>query len=491
MKKITALLLSLIIVFSFSGCFSLPDDYVEKDNSVEEIESEKKDNDDDNGKKENDADASLESELIFSFNEKLEYVGDEALVYVKDDKYGIITSDGDILDAEYTDYIALQDDHFNVSRKVVTDYNNPANVNVTGVINKKGEMVVPEKYYGAEALNDRLFVVYTVDGIVTDKEQAVTYRSESGDQYDFSYPSDGDTLYSGKWEIYDAKVNAVIPGLSGTKMDDISAHGNVIDVNWEKEYFVDGSELSEDIIVYSNGCYEDRSNKEKYIMYDENSVKLFEYNHDEIRISGPFWSSPDYFSVYDDSHKYYVMDKSGNIISEAFSEYISDLYLDKYVAIEKNSCYQVFDFDGNEIIAPTYTNIDVDEIFGVEILLMSNGTEYAYMDADGKMLASTPADEEYEVSEMVIAKKNNNIKDCFNVSTGKFDLEHTSPMWLPWCVETSQESNGIKYGAADILSGKELVECKYNKLYVFGDRIVAYDAVDADNSYDVYQITAK
>ena len=188
------------------------------------------------------------------------------------------------------------------------------------------------------------------------------------------------------------------------------------------------------------------------------------------------------------------MDKTGTIVSEAYSEYISDMYYNKYVAINKNSCYQVLDLDGNEIIAPVYTEIETDEVFGVEIFLVSSGTEYAYIDGDGNKIASTPADEEYYVSDMVIEKKNNdnnNITDCFNVSTDSFDLEHSAIKYLAWCVEVSKEDNGIKYGIVDILSGKEIVECKYNRVSVFGDRIIAYDAVDADNSYDVYQISVK
>ena len=492
MKKIIALLLALVMIFSFSGCFSLPDDYVEKDNHNENADDDSGKKDDDNSNKKG-SDAALESELIFSVNEEIDYIGDEALVYTENGKYGLITADGNKLSADYTSYIELEGDNFNVSTKPVPNYNDPASVNVTGVINKKGEMIVPEKYYGAEALNDRLFVVYTVDGIVTDEEQAVTYRAKSGYQFNFTTPSSEDTLYSGKWEIYDTKVNAVIPGLSGTKMDDLIAYGNIINVNWEKQYFVDGSEAGDNIETFSNGCYEEEGSDGKTAVYDEDSRKLFEYDSEELYISDSFGASPDFFRVSKNS-QYYVMDKNGAIVSEAFSEYIDELYFDEYVSLEKNSCYQVLDLEGNEIIAPDYTDIEVDEFFGIEIFLMINGTEYAYFDNEGNKIASTPADAEYYHTDMVIEKKNEtnaNIKDCFNISTNSFDLKHSGVTYLAWCAEISKEDNGVKYGIVDILSGKEIVECKYNKISVFGDRIVAYDAVDADNSYDVYQIRAK
>lgn len=481
MKKIIALLLGLVMIFSFSGCFSLPEDYEDNNDVVNDSdEEETKKKEDDKGDAE---DARLVADKIDNFDFEITEWNGTSAVCKKGSEYALVSAEGEVSENTFTLVDYISDGYYAVSTEKTELTTEPESRNVFGVAGVDGEIIVPEKYAHIKCLNDRFFLVTSVTEITEDKDDAILYLTD--DMFSLE-ASEDDILYAGKWEVYDVEEEDVIPDLSGDEPTSVTAYENIISVDYDGYYKADGTELPDSAEVFKNGCYSIEED-DNVTVYNEDYKKLFS-GKDDFYIYESAESSPDYFIAEDyDSDEQYLMDKKGNKVSEIIEGTISDVLFDEYIVSYQDSKYGLYDFDGEEIFACDYRYIEVDTQFGIEILALRTDTTVTYAYCDGTEIAKAEVESGSYFDCMIAETEDGDETVYFNLETGEFDVRNARHIYNNnWCLESETETDdSTKYGVVDIITGESLVENKYSDIVAFEGYIVGNCG---DGTYDFYEI---
>ena len=471
------------MIFSFSGCFSLPEDYEDIDNNAaDSAEEETKKPNDEKGDAE---DAHLVAEKIEEV--ELDNVRwDEISGYCeKDGEYAIVSCEGEVSENTFKLIENIAEDYYAVSTETTELTTEPESRNVFGVADVDGDVIVPEEYARIKYLNDRFFMVYTVTETTENKENAILYLTDNAFSLD---AAEGDILYAGKWEIYDVEEDELVPDVSGNTNVSVSAYENIICVDYDEYYKADGTEL-DDAEVFLNGCYAIEED-ENIIVYDENYEKLFEGDNG-LYIYDSTESSPDYFIADDnDSSGEFIIDRKGKKVSEEIELNIYDVIFDKYIVVSDDGNYGLYDFDGEEIIACEYKDIEFDDQFGIEILALETEDDVTYVYCDGTEIAKADVTEDTYLDGMVFAAPDGDDDVYLNLSTGELDIKSVIRMYsINWCVETRKEDDdGTKQGVIDVITGENIIDDKYYDIIALGDYVVCSDG---DGMYTFYELTAE
>ncbi len=310
------------------------------------------------------------------------------------DKFGIITADSSAaVEAKYTNIHEESPDgkeQKNVYFTEMTvpvesaDKSKPESYNCVGLINEKGEQVIPEKYASIDVLSDRYAEVITVSGVTTSKEDALVYATDRA--FSFS-ASDGDTLLKGTWEIFDMTTGNVVSGVKGNKNTVVNAKGKFIYAD-SKYYDDQGKEQSKDVQILDYGYYTAHSG-DKTVVYNNEGKKLFEYESSTQAITKAFEN--DYFVALDSKdYKNYITDSSGKRLSGAVDGNISDVYGNFFI-IFKDSKYTVCDKTGKNLLGKEFKYVIYDDT--ADVFICESDKECEYYDAELGFIGSMKTDD--------------------------------------------------------------------------------------------------
>lgn len=451
-KKTLALLLVGIMLLSFAACGG------KDENAANELtEGAMPDN--------------LMVEKVGSLTTDNFWTADGGLYY-KDSatgKFGVMSLDGNHdTGAVYVDCTNMGI-YFKVSKVNKRNLANPATLNDTGLIDGKGNVIIPEAYSYFYQVSDRYILATKAIKAVADKEKAlVAYESTDYSKSASIADPETDTMFSGEWCLYDLTTGKIVPGVKGTVDSTVWANGNFIsyeDDAGERHVVGPDGKALECKTLFDDGSY---SIEGKIgTVYDTNGNKLFDY---DIASYIPSYFSDGYYvgSLYKDGESaYVVMDKTGKVLSSEFSK-IPAFYGDLLLVDDV-----VYDITGKQLIQGAYQSIYCNEMFGDYYFLVNNDT-YTLVNAKGEVLFEEKESKNKFVysSDFLAYDKVDDNYMFYSFKDKAYTIE--GHVFAPWLVQTY--ANNDLRNLVSVISGETILE-NYNSY--------DYTTVD-DTAYYVY-----
>ncbi len=406
-------------------------------------------------------------------------VSNSGVVYeTRDNKYGILSLDGkNDTGAIYT-YCKATDGYFIVS-KSTSKSGDVASMNNVGVVDGNGKVIVPENYAAIDVISDRYIKVSEVTEVTTSRENALVYSTDR--QFSFG-AEDGDTLYKGKWYVYDITTGEKVEGVSGTKPLSVIAKGKYIsftDDNKNDKVVNENGKAAPAgyVFMFSDGSYA-VNNSGVYTMYDTDDNKLFEYSASEMIVSGV---EDKYFRAYNynsDVTKYFLLDRAGNKVTGDFEQTI-------YVYGEYILCgHKLYSFDGNVLNDLDVQYVEVDDMTNKAYKITTQDNREIIMKSGGEIIYDGKNTNTEYINRFVVTSSKDSKHLVYSYKDKDFTLEGDN--LSSW---TAQTANGDgTYRVIDTISGKELMTGyrRYDAVVANGKQYIC--AYNNTNSIDIYVV---
>lgn len=405
-----------------------------------------------------------------------------------DDKYGVMSLDGkNDTGAKYIYADETAGDSYGYIT-VYADKSGDGDVNFCGLVDSSGKEVLETKYGYFYILSDRYAKVVTATSKTTNKDNALFYYTDK--LFSLS-PDSEDTMYAGKWQIYDLKNNKFIESVSGSLPYNMTAKGKFIEyVNDDKKTVTvdnDGNEITDERKILSNGSYVIEQNGNAKL-YSTEGEELFGYSTNDYDISD---SRDNYYlacTYSDDSSQYFLVDDSGKAVSSKFDSQISDVYPDFLFAGDK-----IFKFDGENVIEGEYSTLYFDDV-NKDAYYVNNDSSYVIFDKKGNILYKDDNSENGDISRSgfnVSKKKDDSTYAFYNFTSKDFSIDGNE--LSDWLV--SQESDEFM-NVVETRSGKTIIKNYDHYLSVKGytdgiQYVFAYNAengVSSEGNFDIYTV---
>jgi hypothetical protein len=405
-------------------------------------------------------------------------------------KYGVMSLDGQNDTGAIYTYADTDNSSDGTGYVCVSTKRTKKNVNKTGLIDSDCNEVLPTKYASISFLNDRYVKVITANSVTKNKNKALVYFTNSS-LISLS-PGDDDILYTGKWEIYDLYNKCFVKNVSGTLPYTITTYGSFIkyvtDSKKSKTVDEDGNEVTDGREILDDGSYILEKNGEA-TMYSTDDEVLFEYSTSEYSISS---SNNDCYIAYNldgSSTQYFIVDKTGEIISAKFDNCMSYVNSDLFI-VEDN----IYNYDGEQVIDGEFDYLESSVLYP-DVYYTYNDDKYVIFDKDGNILYSgkkAESSDDINQNEFNISDtSNNSVVKFYNFTDKKFNISGTYVTnWL-----VSQTSNEIS-SLIDTRSGETILDNYASYSYANDQKsdivyIFAYNSTNGSTSagdFDVYKV---
>ncbi|MBQ8248884.1 MAG: hypothetical protein IJY93_03245 [Clostridia bacterium] len=424
----------------------------------------------------------LTAEKVGSFKKaNLSEVGKGGMVYQDEDsgKYGVVSFDGkNDTGAIYAECEA-DGMYFVVSHKKLEAVENVSGLNIYGLIDGNGNVIVPEEYALFDSLSDKYVQAIKATEQTDSKDDYLLYYSTG--IFSSIAASDDDILYKGYWEIFDTETGKKVPGVTASNAYSIDVTGDFIKFVSDDEEYVrvdsNGNVFDEDVIVFSNGCYMAYSGGP---VYSADGAELFDPKDTGFV---PYMSAGEYIvgrKTDGDVKSYILWDAQGNIVTAELTtdDYATPEVCGKLIELDG----KVYDFDGNQIIDGEYEYIYTDELYSSAYMLR-NGDSITFIDESGTVIyegvKSTNMMFDY-YSTFAIRKDNK----YFCLADGDFAIEAINYRGC-WMLEAYGINDTREI--IDTISGKTLIE-GYDR-YTFSELCDGGYYIFAETesgAYDIY-----
>ncbi len=420
-----------------------------------------------------------------NFNAKSTNITSSGVIYQDENgKYGIVSLDGK--SDSGAKYKVVKEETAENNQKgffIVADVSD--NLNSCGLADENGVEIVPCKYASVSLLNDKYAKAVTADKITNDKDSALVYSTDK--MFSLS-PSEGDTMYTGKWEIYDLEKKAALSGVSGTKPYRISAKGDFITFTDDsgKEHTKDGSgnEITDGRKLFSDGSYVLEINGNSAV-FSNDGERLFNFDSKDYSINS---FDGYYYEARTSGGKYKLISKDGEFISPDFNSSLS--YVTNDFVLCDNYIYKT---DGTKAFQESFTSLKYDKTFKDAYCAYNSEKEIVF-DKQGNILLQFKKDEDgYGDDNFYRYKKTDDGHLYYNYKDKSYSLDgYIDNNWFVKknvgnvydMYETRTGSKLIdSYGSFDAVIGRD------NTQYIF-----AYNSINGSTekgNYDIFVVTAK
>ena len=372
---------------------------------------------------------------------------------------GIISLDGnDDTGAKYA-YCQAEEMYFRVMDEAVTDISDVSAMNNVGLVNSRGQELIPQKYASIDVLNSRFARVCEVTGTSSTREGALVYMSASNEMFaGLAGPSDEDYFFTGIWYIYDLASGTKVPGATGTQAYVSTAHGNYVTyVTDDQDQFTvhgDGKALPQGASILSNDEY--GFYKYNSYLYDSQDNKLFKLtNTDGYTVSGTLGDYL-YASKYENGASSYVlMDYEGTVISAEFTDLPN--VQGNLIKTEDPETNRVnyCDFQNKTVFSAGADEEVTFSDYARKCFFVATDTKLTVYDVNGKKIASVTAGEIRDAifSYYVVTEDYDHHYLC--LSTGAFMTTDADDIG-PWLLKAQSENS--TYKVLDAISGAVLLD---------------------------------
>ena len=418
----------------------------------------------------------LVAEKVGTINRDNFMTNESGLTYSDNGMYGIISYEGlNDTGAIYTECTSKRQ-YFAVRTNADYSLNKIESLNVYGLVNGKGETLIPLKYADFYFISDRYVVAYTVTERTFDEDEKAVCKLHD-------YDADDSAEYRGSWCLYDLTTGKIVPGVTGTTDKTPISYGRYV-VYYDAvdtRFVVDenGKALPEDAKLFDDGSYSIEG--KTGTVYGEDGKELFAYD-----LTGFIPSSITYDRQYyvasqygDEGTKYVVMDKTGAVISAEFDDYFT-VYGDLLISENK-----IYNFEGKNVLEGDYNSLYFDDMFGSH-WIARNDKAYTMIDKNGGVyFAGVDSKKEtvYTGDFVANVKKDD---DYYYYSHKDHDYTIKGYNFAPWIVKTPSV-NG-RYDLIDTMTGKTLLEGYESYSYVARNAFAYYVFAKYEGGADVYLI---
>ncbi|MBR5322189.1 MAG: hypothetical protein IKU48_01410 [Clostridia bacterium] len=502
MKKLLSITLCLLMILStlavFTACggseSSNNSDYIDNDDQFGILDNDNNQSGDENQEqakdekeevaiseeKGNALPSKLVANKIASYNESTIMVYNGGYLYGKDGKIGISSFDGKSNSGAIYTSAKGEENYFIVATTdVKTDPTNINTLNVFGLVDVTGRVIVPCEYASISVLNERYVKVCVATETTTDKESAMIYASKDG-SLSFT-PKDDDYFFNGVWYIYDITNGQKVEGATGKKAVNPRVKNNIISFTNDegKDIVINekGVALSEDADVMSDGSYLLGGK-----MYGNDGSELFTikkngFEPTKATDDGKYYVASKYS---DGETRYVIMDKTGKIVSVEFTKsiYVYGLLIENQDKVYNFKGEQIIDGEVDSIYYSTGANIEIYVLEKDDVTTVLDGAfNIIYT---GELTDDMRAYKSYGVISQTIDK----VSTSYNYTTKDFSVEGYSNGFL-----TTLGGKYPSYNLNDAISGNTLIaESRDISLKKLDGTL--YAVARTDTAYDIYTIVA-
>ena len=422
-----------------------------------------------------------------NFNAKSTNITSSGVIYQDENgKYGIVSLDGK--SDSGAKYKVVKEETAENNQKgffIVADVSD--NLNSCGLADENGVEIVPCKYASVSLLNDKYAKAVTADKITNDKDSALVY---STDKMVSLSPSEGDTMYTGKWEIYDLEKKAALSGVSGTKPYRISAKGDFITFTDDsgKEHTKDGSgnEITDGRKLFSDGSYVLEINGNSAV-YSDDGERLFNFDTKDYFV---YHFDGYYYEAKTPDGKYKLISKDGEFISPDFNSYLSANVTNDFVLCDDDYIYKT---DGTKAFQESFTSLKYDKTFKDAYCAYNSEKEIVF-DKQGNNLLQFKIDEDgYGASYFYRYKKTDDGNSYYNYGDKTYSIKGS--VCSDWFIK---KNAGNVYDMYETRTGSKLIDSYGSFDAVIGrdntQYIFAYNSINGSTekgNYDIFVVTAK
>ncbi len=397
--------------------------------------------------------------------------------------YGVMTHDGKHDTGAVYTRCEQVGDLFEVTKSKV-DFGKVENVNVNGLIDGEGNTVLEEKYFGFKAISDRYYEAFEATGFTDNEDEALMYGTSEIVSFN---PKDGDTLFTGKWTVYDVVKKQFVEGATGTKPYSVEAYGKYLSYRTddENDYCIsgdDGSAFPEHHYRFEDGGYTVQDT-DKGSVYDADGNLLFTY---DLEGFVPHSKDGEYYSAsqYKDGESHYVLlDKTGKAVTAEFKDAIY-IYGD-YILCEN----VLYDFEGNKVIDEEIGSVRVEPIYKSLYLLKAekNNEKYTVINGDGKVLFTNKDNSKLNLDSFPIKSKDGDETSYYCYKDNDFTIAGSYYIADGWLIE-ADTANRMS-NLVDAISGETIIENYDSYASTNFTKDGCYVVATGNGTSDIYKIT--
>ncbi|MBR1764283.1 MAG: hypothetical protein IJ746_02710 [Ruminococcus sp.] len=351
-----------------------------------------------------------------------------------------------------------------------------------------GNELIPisEKVGYAETINERYIALYYPEGITTNKDEAIYFRSSDGIAIS---PGEDDILYKGHISIYDLETKALVPDLKFTEVPRLKGYGDIIQVDYDYYYDSQGKELGfkKDEIEPKGSKFLFKYDREykKYSVLDHDKNTLFTLDKDVTVYSVSDDNEYITVSKYDKDKSVTLMgvvNSKGDQVVDYKYKYLSPIggsFYEYQTSGSSDYIYGILDAaTGKELTKDEYDTIYDYE--GTGFLKLKNDSGNVMIDTEGKELAKASDNDNLSYAPYYI-KDGDNYK-MLNYSTKEFSIDvgdYYSDYFKGILVEDKDNKAVYDVRTGDkILEGYDKLAEAYGFFYAFyGETAVVYQLV--------------
>lgn len=466
MKKLLALLLVLLMVLTVVGCGS--------DNSTSTPQS----GDNFEGNVTKAGIYTIEKDATFTADKNLgerywETIS-AGIIYKENGKFGILSFNGySDSGASYTHFKICYSNsdsytrYYEVSKAPKRTAVTVDTVNVYGLMDGNGKVILEDKYAIIDVLNDRFAQVYIAEAETDKKEAALLYASVD---YVSTYDDSDRTPFLGKTFVIDLYTGSTVPNTTFTAGNYFKAYGNFVYLN--QEYIRSNGEKlsSNEFQACHNGSYSTKSNG-VWTVFSSAGKELFKYDHKEKVLA---YAEYNRYVMYDrEADKYYIADEKGQKISGEFDT-TPDLRAENIYVYDHGYCTM----DGTVLLMGAGNGGKYNQ-FGSFVFISSN-KGYVYLES-GKKLEINKGDAKQDdgIGNLYKTTDAGNAFYCVKDNDYTINGKYVGP----WLIETEDGKLVESYSNATVLEGYK--SYRFQQVALDSGVILAQKE---DNTYDVFYL---
>ncbi|MBQ4066680.1 MAG: hypothetical protein IJD22_03430 [Clostridia bacterium] len=403
-------------------------------------------------------------------------------------KYGIMTFDGECDTGAVYDNVSACGNFFSVREKALEESLEPDALNITGLADAWGNLLLPCEYFMIEALNDRFVKAYKAIELTENRDEAMLYVSTSG--WHTLSPGEEDPMFKGEWVVFDTVDGALVEGAAGNKREytgkTVTASGNYVtyyDSNY-RAVTVDakGNAIGEEYKLLRDGTLLQTVDG-KGIVFSPEGEKLFTY---ELSGYVPYEPCGDYYvcrKIEDGDADYVLVDRSGEMVLDLVDGYGTFPEGFGSVILWERT---VYDLEGNVLLENCH-DLECSNGSRSAALLESEG-RIVMVDAEGNELFSTDLTDDMYYEGFTVCKESDGTAYFYSHADGDYTIEAYKYASIGAGLIEKELSNGV-YALLDTFSGEAVLE--NHKDYIFAEstegKYYVY-ALNTSANYEIYEI---
>ena len=392
------------------------------------------------------------------------------------EKSGIISVEGLVDSGAIYDVVDGVGTYFAVMTKRAANANDIAGLNTFALVSGDGREIIGP-HYASYRLYGEFVIAYKATSR-NDKDGEISIY----DSNVFVTDSGKTVRYDGEWAVYYAKTGYKLPGVEGTgSFPGYDNGAYLVYNNGEKYVTVDsaGNLMPEKATVFEDGSYSLEGQVGE--VFSSTGKLLFNYDLTGFipyETDGVNYIAKRYF---DGNTTHVVMNKSGEVISTEFNDYIT-------LAGNLVLCNKVLtNFKGETVISGACDSVKQDRMFG-QYYVARAGDVYTMLDESGAVYISVTDDEKHTfyTDEFVVSEKRDGEYMYYSHKTKGYDIKGYS--MSPWVVKVSGAN--YTYELVDTMTGDVLLSGYKNYSYNTRNPETYYIYAKHNEGADVFLVTS-